>query len=270
MGRILKESRGVFMYKEKTILDSEQQGPRSNPTVAEPEVHSAVVVDLKLESELAAGETAVTVEADEHVVYAISVSEHRKYGCTKCGCKNGSGSFVAKGMKIWNCLECGHGNVIMTKDTEFSPIGIGLAGYQFFYKQTAHPQSAEPHKLSADFDANAESVKGIGIFQTERGCFACGGGRGKQNLLFGVVIQLRAKPIVPHIVQNIITVCCGNLHSSDAKKLKEMTMRVIFCACREHMQKLRKRYDELLQILNRGGIKNMDKTTFTDLREVKI
>lgn len=168
-------------------------------------------------------------------IIAISFSDHKKFGCISCGCKNGSVSFSTPGERVWNCAQCGRGFVIRASGVE-PLISVVLDGQEIYPELKPHPRQGTPaHALEKGHDdGKVLTVKGIGLYMVP-GCFVCGGGMG---LLPGIAITVHLKPTTETVIR-LFDSKGARTYPGDASKLKDMKGRVTVGACFKHMSNLK-------------------------------
>ncbi len=169
-------------------------------------------------------------------IIAISHSDHKKFGCINCGCKNGSVSFSTPGERAWNCAQCGRGFVIRASGVEKPLISVVLDGQEIYPELKPHPRQGTPaHALEKGPDGDKVlTVQGIGLYMVP-GCFVCGGG---MALLPGIAITVHLKPTIETVIR-LFEDKGVRTYPGDASKLKDMKGRVTVGACFKHMTNLK-------------------------------
>lgn len=161
---------------------------------------------------------------------AVSLSEHKQFGCPSCGYRSGYTPMSAGGTAVWDCAspECRKTSLILADGLTRSAIGIGDS----YPELQTHPRRGIPSHGAPDKrpDGGGEffGSRGIGCDSTP-GCFVCGGVGGMYSNISGFVrckaagervvamfstgARLDYRTFEPDRVQVKIGACDGHLRS---------------------------------------------------------
>ncbi len=172
---------------------------------------------------------------------AVSLSEHKEFGCPHCGYRSGSKLLEYNGSASWKCGECGKYSCILADGRKKSGIGFG----NYYPELQDHPRRGTPSHGRRD-----KKPEGGGEFFHPRGiglddcvCFVCGthdrDGKGNTMLhniaafveckasgerivsMFKKRARLDYREYEPDRVQVKVGAC--DTHLSNLKKLGELT-----------------------------------------------